>query len=84
MFPIKSVKLSREYKEKENILNPAVNLGLWNYSIEVINDKVVSTHNFTKSNSTKENLVFPKEIYCYFTIIAFSHVNYSSILSVLL
>lgn len=65
---MKSVKLPRDYKKKENILNPVVNLSRWNYSIEVINNKV-------KAHTTSPTLVFPKEIYCYFTITIFSHVN---------
>lgn len=61
MFPIKSVKLSREYKEKENILNPAVNLGLWNYSIEVINDKVKAHITSPRATVLKKTLFSQKK-----------------------
>lgn len=54
MFPMKSVKLSRVYKKKENTFNPVVNLRLWNYSIEVINDKV-------KAHTTSPRTTLPKK-----------------------
>lgn len=54
MFPMKSVKLSREYKKKENTLNPVVNLSLWNHSIEVIDDKV-------KAHATSPRTKIPKK-----------------------
>lgn len=54
MFPVKSVKLSREYKKKENTLNPVVNLNLWNYSIEVSDGKV-------KAHTTSPRTTAPKK-----------------------